>query len=84
MHSVSALSAGTFGCGVTNEPCRASGDAALVALLSGEGAPVGVCLNGVEALLRDLDEREVGHDHAEEDEEEADWECRKAEEVSEG
>jgi Recombinase len=58
--------------GVVGEAGGAPLDAPLVAFLLGWPQPVGVGLDGVEAALGDLHEQQVGGDHPEQDQEEAD------------
>src|ERR1700736_4103431 len=65
------------------EARRSTSDAPLVPLLVGEGRSPGGCVYCVEAALGDLDEDEVGGDHPDQDEEEAERQRGEAEEVGE-
>jgi hypothetical protein len=57
---------------VVDEASGAPLEVALVALLLGWPRPAWVGLGGVEAALGDLDEQQVGGDHPQQDQEEAD------------
>ena len=54
-----------------------------MALLMGERGAAGVRMDGVEAALGELDEREIDEDHRDEDQKEADRSCREPEGVRE-